>query len=801
MSGPGCWRWAAWAFFPACAAAQMASGVPQLEIAAPTAVAPTMPPNPSGRDEVLIVDLLVNGVPMPDAQQLGRSASGRWAVDQTLWEALRFREPPRWIEEGLLKGWAWLDQVPGARMSFDAASQVLRLEVAPAAFSTFQLGREAQASPVDQSSTGAYVNYDLRSQINEGSLNGSALLEYKAFGHGVRLNHTTIFRHPGVGSGRWTRLDTTLSSDNLSQMRGFRLGDFISSSGMWGRPARMGGLKWGTDFSLRPEYVTHSMPTMRGEAFLPSTVELMVNQNRIATAEVPAGPFEWGQLPVITGSGELRLVLTDIQGRQQEITQPYLVSERLLRPGLGEFSLEVGRIREDYGLANATYGNLAAIGQYRLGLSDRWTAETRVEALQGQATAGLGAAWMALPWLMLNGAAVTSRDGGEAGQALHLGAELRTPAWSARWRSERYSENFVQMGSETAEFPRRSSDQVSVLLPFGRGGIGCTWGRSRSWNGPSRHFWVLNASASLGDALYVSAYVQTEKEDKTQSSAGLTLLWQFDERSQGTLQASRAQNQTHSGVRWSKSLPSDDGWGYALYADQGRNGPYGGKLERRSPRGEWFGEARMNAGDNPMVSVGASGSLVTMGGYWRHGRRVNNSFALVKVGELEGVPVTRDHHAVGRTGPDGVILVTDLLPYQTNLIAVDPNDLPLDVAYEALSLKLTPALQSGVLVDLGIRRQHPATVQLFWPDGTPLAVGTQVRVRPRQDAKEGGQAYRSVGFEGKVFEPDLGLVEGYEVADREQWCRFDVAGAVPAAVKGTARVSEFGLRCEKELRS
>ena len=62
---------------------------------------------------------------------------------------------------------------------------------------------------------------------------------------------------------------------------------------------------------------------MSGEAVLPSTVDLYVDNELRMRREVPSGPFSIQDLPVMTGQGDARLVVRDILGREQVITQPF----------------------------------------------------------------------------------------------------------------------------------------------------------------------------------------------------------------------------------------------------------------------------------------------------------------------------------------------------------------------------------------------------------------------------------------------------------------------------------------------
>ena len=113
---------------------------------------------------------------------------------------------------------------------------------------------------------------------------------------------------------------------------------------------RFGGVQFGTNFATQPTLVTTPLLAARGEAVVPSTVDVFINGRPIASETVPPGPFSIENLPAITGTGQLQVVVTDALGRQQVLTQPYYSGSTLLRAGLNEYSFELGAIREDYGL-------------------------------------------------------------------------------------------------------------------------------------------------------------------------------------------------------------------------------------------------------------------------------------------------------------------------------------------------------------------------------------------------------------------------------------------------------------------
>ena len=131
------------------------------------------------------------------------------------------------------------------------------------------------------------------------------------------------------------------------------------------RTGRMGSLRPLRRRTVRHELrhtadaVTTPLLAARGEAVVPSTVDVFIDGRTRCKRSRPAGSFLDREPPVITGTGQLQVVVTDALGRQQVVTQPYYSGSALLRAGLNEYSFEVGAIREDYGLESFAYGDVA----------------------------------------------------------------------------------------------------------------------------------------------------------------------------------------------------------------------------------------------------------------------------------------------------------------------------------------------------------------------------------------------------------------------------------------------------------
>ena len=709
--------------------------------------------SPEG-DRLLILELTINGQRLDSPQEVGRSATGRWSLPRPLWSSLRLREDPAAVTgDGVLKGHVWLDQIPGVRLDYNGEAQSLAIQVPAIAFDHVRVGPERPgAQTPEPSGQGAYVNYDLNTRRSASEVHWSGGVEWVGFAPGLRVTGSHYYRSGSYGRGGWTRLDTGAEIHDAAQMRSLRFGDQITSGGLWGLPVRIGGIGFGTRFALQPGFLPHALPSVRGEALLPSTLDLLVNQTRVASEQVPAGPFEWHQLPVISGSGDLRLQVTDLLGRRVEIVQPYLVSTQLLQPGLADFSIEAGRVREDYGIRSGRYGRAVLLGQYRRGMSDRLTAELRLERLADQLTVGVGGVWKVGDWGLMQATLAGSERASERGHALSLGLDVPGRWASLQLRSARASQHFAQLGADSPLSVQRVSERVSIQFPTPLGGAGLTCVNRQYWAGTPQRFCILNVSAAVGSRFFLSAFVQASRFDERHRLLGVSLVMPLQDKSHAWTQISHSTTGSYAGLGWTRPLPTGPGWGHHLYATS--DGHLAALLERRGMTADW--RAEVDARDGHVnLGAGLSGSLVIVGGHMRLARSIKGSFALIKVGNVAGVPVYRDQHSIGVTDADGFIVLNDLHPHQDNRIHVDPNDLPMDTVFERLQLKLAPALGSGVFADLGVRHARPLTLRLHGPNGQLAPAGTQVR------AMDDG-SLRTVGFEGRFFEPDWSADRVYE---------------------------------------
>jgi outer membrane usher protein len=311
-------------------------------------------------------------------------------------------------------------------------------------------------------------------------------------------------------------------------------------------------------------------------------------------------------------------------------------------------------------------------------------------------------------------------------------------------------QGFLPFGTRPQDRRQKDLLMASAGTLFGAGvtaGVSLT--RQSDWGGDTFTFAGLNVSVPLPRNMFLSMWVNHQLETGGGTSAGLNLIVPLENRRLVTASSVRAPDgRMIDTLQATQSLPAGPGWGWSVTAS---DDPYQfgrGRLGYNSSYGQVTAEA--SAGhDSYGLRFGANGSLGWLQGLGFASRRIDHgAFAVVKVGDVEGVPVSLSNQVIARTNAKGMALVPGLLPYQMNRLSIDPVDVPLGVEVRGTQQRVIPYARSGVFLDFPVKRTRNALVILMQPDGKPVPGGARVTVLP------GSRAY-TVARRGEVYLTDL----------------------------------------------
>ncbi len=679
--------------------------------------------------------------------------------------------------------WVALASIPGLTYTYDEPRQAIDLKAEPRCL----LPRRISVAPrkpighIDpEADWGALVNYSLFASAARndprvyGAFDGlSASLEGRLFSPLGVAEQTGVVGKTTSSTDPVLRLDSQLMHEDGDRLLDYRIGDSVSGGLVWTRPVRFGGVQVDRNFGLRSDLVTAPLPVLSGTAAVPSTLDVFVNEQKIYTADVASGRFLVTDLPVVSGSGDARMVMRDASGREVQTNARFYVTPDMLRAGLYDFSVEAGAPRIGYGVDSSNYQR-QAFGSWTLrdGLTDGVTLQNHGEFSQGFGNVGAGAVASAFGYAAVTAAFSASRYGHADGGQLYLGAQTSlfglTLQASAQQTFRDY-EDIASISASTdflnrlarldaaeglseqmiasladAHAPRRQLQAtLGVPLPFAGSSLGLTYVDLVPASGPATRVVGVSWSKTFafGGTASLSAYVNVGATRSIGAFGGFSMPL-------GALGYGSLGGSASGGVNSATALvtkPLGDSPGSAGWQIQDQESRYYSRIAEgsyRSNYGVYTGRVTQTYGSLG-GSVQADGAIAaTRDGVFAT-NRVDDAFAIVNAGAPD-VDVRVENKVVGKTDSRGLLLVPNMRSWEPNHVAIDANQLPLDATPARTQAVVAPMSLSGARVDFGVDAATSA-VELLLVDakGAFLPSGSR-------GALSNGAPF-VVGYDGQAF--------------------------------------------------
>lgn len=689
------------------------------------------------------------------------------------------------LPEGLAldaQGRVALDAVPGLQAHYDQALQRVILTPAPQLRPTQRLGY-SPPGPVDvRRDTGVALDWDVYARSLGDTRFASLGTRFRWFGRFGNFEQYGVSR---AGNGRdgsdgYTRVTTAWHYSDPEDLWTVTAGDLVSGGLAWTRPVRMAGIQWRRNFGVRPDLVTYPLPQLSGDATVPSSVELYINNVRQFGKQVDPGPFVLNNFPRVIGAGQAVIVVTDALGRTTRTSVPLYVGYQRLAPGLSDFSVEAGVLRRSFGRDSGDYGDRpVASASWRRGLNHDVTVEVHGEAGPGLRQAGFGLAWSPLGrYGVVTGSLAQSR-GDHDGHQYSAGYQWYGQRVGFDLYHQRASAGYRDLGSLRGGMPPlRAQDRASLWFGIPRGSLSLTWLRYRDHERPASRTVSLGLSHRFDSAVFSA---NAFNDSRSGNGVALSLYVPLGEDLSVSFGANRdGDDDTELSASIRRDTPYAGGWGWEATAQDDGDGQLSARW--RTGRGEfWFGVDRI-AGRTGGFAQG-NGSIVMMDGQVFASERISDAFAVVSTQGFAGVPILYENRVAGQTNEHGYMLLPDLRGWQRNRIGIDPDGLPANVEVPRIERLLTPAASGGLRIAFELEPIRAAIVILHDVDGEPVLAGTRVR---RADGSEA-----IVGFDGELW------LERYVDGEALRWTR---AGAgcsvtVPALPASPSRPRLGPLTC------
>jgi outer membrane usher protein len=746
-----------------------------------------------GSLDALIVDLVVNRQSADEAFVL-RGDANEFYVEESVLRDWQIQRPWPQSEKYLGKTFYGLHEFEGTVVQFD--KRVMTLDVFfPASLMpnrTVDMSKSGLRARSEE--FGAYMDYEFNLLGEGGGGQKTTFGQFfpVVFGGFGNISANTIYRNYGSGnvnSGSYSRsglnvLELTYTRDDPEKMRSLRVGDIITNPGMHGRALRVGGVQIGTNFSTRPELITHPLPDFYGETAIPTAVELYVNGRLTKRQEVQPGSYVLEDVPVVNGFGQMQIVARDVLGRQQVFSQDFFIVPELLRTGLSEYSFSAGALREEFAIENFQYGDFVTTATWRHGLRDNLTVTGHGEISNQYALLGGNGHYATANGGVVNAGLGFSNSDIGAGARWQLGFRKLSDLLNFSVEVSGTTDKFDVLGS-IAQPPK-----LQLLTTVGKnfyenGSLGLSLLHQEYRARPSLSIASATYSISLRRFLTISAnlsYVRTERDDL---SAGIRFSMPFGEHHSTSGGFTAGRNDQRIEAEINRALPAGSGFGYHIAA-----GALDGKFVDAGVIAQnEIGTYRLDVRDADAYGsswqIGTSGSVAYLSGLTKLTRQVNEAFAVVNVGDIEGVRVYAENQEIGRTNRNGQIFVPGLRPYLKNQLRIELEDLPLNTKVGSVSEDTAPYFRSGVVVNFDVSVSNNVVFRAIQRDGTPVPEGAVVRIGKSLEAFP-------VGLDGKVFLQGIDRSSEITIRWNNKSCDIEVP-----PLGGNAIIEKFGdLVCD-----
>jgi outer membrane usher protein len=619
------------------------------------------------------------------------------------------------------------------KADFDEESQAIKLTIPSQFFLTSRYGLYEFDRP-EKANLGGFINYEVQYNNSEFLTGYNGLVDLGIFKDYWFFKNSMLYNSEAMDE-KTVRIGTSLDFDFPDKLTKLTLGDATTVSNPFFNSLRFAGINWGTNYLERPGFVYWNTPQLQGTARLPSTVELYMNGVKIYNQKVSPGDYVLQTGSQINYTGNAQIVVEDVLGNRSVRTLPILINNKLLRKGLSEYNIALGKLRYNYYTSSNDYRDFLANLYYRRGLSETTSLGTNISYTQDLQNTGI--TWtQGLPYfVVLDALAINahSNDGSRFLYGLSLSKEFNRMSLGI---SSKYAEdNFRYVGDDPLQdnaVPKFENFAYVTFseVPFFQN-INMSYAEQKYYQGGSNPFnddkiFNIGFNRQIGNNIsFGLGYF--ERFGAIKDSGGiLNITYNFDTRNKVYLNYASENN--NASVQYVHDSGRQVGLDYAIGANRRQDENIASLNVVAKTRAGDLSIQHYQYEHATDSTIGYSGAIAFLDGQVNFTKSINNAFALVKVGNYSDIDVLSALNHVEKTNKKGYAFVHDIVPYIKYDIGFDENQLPIEEKYEVSSKPLTALNQRGYVVDFPIQHTFILTLHPQDINGANFKPGSELHL-------------------------------------------------------------------------
>lgn len=556
---------------------------------------------------------------------------------------------------------------------------------------------------------GDYSRFDRFEMINVSGEIGVGMADY--------FGRSTFTYTKTEDSEKAVRLISDLTITDREDLRTITAGDISASSGPYGTTTLLAGIQASKNFSLSPYYVKYPSLNLSGIIDTPSEVEVYLDNVLARRENLSPGEFEFNDLPPTGGAGSARIVMRDIYGREKTISTSYYSTDRLLKKGLHEYSYSMGFVRENFGQKNFNYGGPAFLAYHDYGISNNLKIGYAAEASNDVLNIGIRGAALIPQAGVLNTAISSSSYRGTSGTSWAMGYSYVSRNINIMFSLQSASREYSNLSLKPSDDKAKLLFSNSIGLGWDRTGfITAAYTYYKTYEAGKISMFTASYNKALTKDISFFMTASRKKENETKDEIMLGLRMYLGNSISGALSYTGSKGSDIKRASIQKSPPTGTGFGYNANVENTRSrNNIDGNLKYQNRYGMYGFDLSDREGSSG-YSMSYAGGMGYIGRSVFFSRPITDSFAKVKVGDLEGVRVYSYNNGIGRTNKNGEVIIPNIQSFNENRIDIESEDIPINYSISSLTRRITPPYRSGAAVEFDVNKVQAATGSVYMLD-------------------------------------------------------------------------------------
>ena len=597
---------------------------------------------------------------------------------------------------------------------------------------------------------GGFLNYNLHYDRDDDADQMSALAQLGVFKDYWIFKNDMIYRDEVEDNqDKTVRLSTSYEMEFPEKYQKLALGDTTSFYNPLLDSFRFGGISFGTNFTNYPDFIYWNVPILNGSAALPSTVDLYINGVSQYQQQVTPGHYNLNTGANIQQAGEAQVVVEDILGNRTVQNFSVYVNSQLLKPGLNEYNVSLGKLRYDYDTVSDDYREFFSNVYFRRGITNNTTLGTNL--VYSEDIQNLGILWtQALgKYALLDTMASSSHS--DLGKGYTVGASISHSGkrMAYGFSAKYYSKDYQGLGySDTFENPEYDSlVYLSIYdIPF-INNLNINYiERAYYPNSEITDSQLLSVGFSrrLGRKASITFSSFKDFKDSDNDGAYVSLIYNFDDLKSAAFSYVL---DDQAELSYSRSSLEQNGVDYslgAIYQQDDNNVGFNAFTALKMSAGNLYLSHDENK-DYRYSQADYQGALVWLDRKFAFTKYVDNAFALVNVNDIPDIEVYRALTPVGKTSKDGHIFVHNIVPYVNYELSFNQDQLDMYDSVPYSSKNLVAMDLRGYKIDFEVERTGLIVLHLLTPERKNFALGSELYLDPNSTD------FVPIGSDGKAY--------------------------------------------------